>query len=312
MSAVCAGAVLLACNAGPNYERPQIESPTRFRAAAINPEAPGDQAAAAKGEAPAPNGAAAANAPSLAERPWAEVFTDPALRQLIETALRDNFDYRIAAARVLETEAQYGVVASAAYPQVSANASILAQRGRLAGEGPAATGKLAQLGLQASWDVDFWGRYRRANEAARAQILGSEWARRAVITTLVSQIATVYFELRSFDRELDIAKRTLGSRQESLRLTQIRERGGAGSLVDVKQAEQLVQGANGQIVDTERQIEQAENLLSALLGRGPGSIPRGQEVTDQARVTEIPTGLPSALLERRPDIQQAEQRLIAA
>jgi multidrug efflux system outer membrane protein len=300
------------CTVGPNYERPKVESPAEFRGAAIDPAAPGDQAAAAKGETPAPGTANGAQGPSLAERRWAEIFTDASLRQLIETALRDGYDYRLAAARVLESEAQYGVIKSASFPVVSANASAAAQRGRLGGTGPAATGGLYTLGASVSWEVDFWGAFRRANEAGRAQMLGSEWGRRAVMTTLVSQIATLYFQLRSFDRELDIAKRTLASRQESLRLTQVREQGGAGSLVDVKQAEQLVHGANAQIVDLQRLIEQQENLISGLLGRGPGPIPRGQEVTAQEHVSDVPTGLPSALLERRPDIQQAEQRLVAA
>jgi multidrug efflux system outer membrane protein len=163
-----------------------------------------------------------------------------------------------------------------------------------------------------SWELDFWGKFRRATEAARAEMLASEWGRRAVVTSLISQVATVYFELRALDQQLDIAKRTLGSRQESLRLTQVRESGGAGSLVDVRQAEQLVFGANGQIVDLERLIEQQENALSILLGHDPGPVARGLELSAQHREPEVPTGLPSTLLERRPDIQVAEQEMVAA
>jgi multidrug efflux system outer membrane protein len=164
----------------------------------------------------------------------------------------------------------------------------------------------------ASWELDFWGKYRRATEAARAQLVASQWGRRAVLTTLVSQVATAYFGLRTLDLELDISRRTLTSRQESLQLTQVREQGGVTSLVDVRQAEQLVYGAAGEITTLEREIAQQENFISLLLGGNPGPIARGRALTDQPHESVLPAGLPSSLLERRPDIQQSEQQLVAS
>jgi multidrug efflux system outer membrane protein len=282
--------VALACNVGPDYARPALSVPTSYRA----------------------ESATGASGASFGEQRWADVFTDPELRALIGMALRENHDVLLAANRVLQAEAELGVARTQNLPTIAATASAEAERARLGGRGDPATGGLFQLGAEISWEVDFWGKYRRATEAARAGFLASEWGRRAVITSLVSRVAGLYFELRALDQQLDIARRTLGSRQESLRLTQVRETGGAGSLVDVHQAEQLVYGASAQIVDLERRIEQQENALSILLGHQPGSIPRGHDLSSQARVVEIPTGLPSSLIERRPDIQSAEQELVAA
>jgi multidrug efflux system outer membrane protein len=279
-----------ACNVGPNYERPSVVSPQSYRAPVAAPTA----------------------LASLGEQRWADVFTDPELRALIGEALEQNYNLMLAANRVLQAEAQLGFTSTANLPTIAANGSVGAQRARFAGRGDPATGGLFQLGASISWEVDFWGKFRRANEAARAQFLASEWGRRAVITSLVGQVAGRYFELRALDQQLDIATRTLGSRQESLRLTQVRETGGAGSLVDVKQAEQLVFGASAQIVNLSQRIEQQENALSTLLGHDPGPIARGLDISSQPRVTDVPTGLPSSLLARRADIQSAEQQLVAA
>jgi outer membrane protein, multidrug efflux system len=291
-SVLCWGFPLatLACNVGPNYERPQVVSPESYRAPVVQPT----------------------QGPSFAEQRWGDVFTDTELRGLIDAALRENYDVALAANRVLSAEAELGVARTANLPLVLGTGSATAERARLGGRGDPATGGVFQLGAEISWEVDFWGKFRRATEAARAEFLSSEWGRRAVITSLVSQVATLYFRLRALDQQLDIAERTLGSRQESLRLTQVRETGGAGSLVDVKQAEQLVYGANAQIVDLQRSIEQQENAMSSLLGHDPGPIARGLDISSQPRVVEIPTGLPSSLIERRPDIQSAEQELVAA
>jgi multidrug efflux system outer membrane protein len=169
-----------------------------------------------------------------------------------------------------------------------------------------------QLGAGLSWELDFWGKYRRATEAARAEIAASGWGRRAIITALVSEVTSRYYALRSLDLELEISERTLASRLESLRLTDIRERGGVTPLVDVRQAEQLVHTARGQIADARRQIEQSENALSVLLGQNPGPIARGRPLIEQPLTPTVPAGLPSSLLERRPDILQAEQGLVAA
>src|SRR5581483_8141715 len=157
-----------------------------------------------------------------------------------------------------------------------------------------------------------WGRYRRATEAARANLLATEWARRAVLSTLVSNVATAYFQLRGLELELDIARRTLASRQQSLQLTQTLEQGGATSMVDVRQAEQLVETAAEIIPDTERQIGQQENQISILIGQNPSDVARGLGLTEQPLPASVPAGLPSKLLERRPDIRQAEQELVAA
>jgi outer membrane protein, multidrug efflux system len=164
----------------------------------------------------------------------------------------------------------------------------------------------------AAWELDFWGKFRRATESARAQLLAAEWGRRAVLTTLVSQVSSAYFSLRALDLELDISRRTLASRQESLELARVREQGGATSLLDVRQAEQLVYGATGEIATLERQIAQQENFISVLLGSNPDAIARGRALTEQPHQADVPAGLPSALIERRPDIQRAEQTLVAA
>jgi multidrug efflux system outer membrane protein len=166
--------------------------------------------------------------------------------------------------------------------------------------------------LSLAWDLDFWGKYRRANESARASLLATQWAREAVISTLVSDVAAGYFQLRELDLQLEISRRTLASRQDSLRLTQMLANGGATSMLDVRQAEQLVFTAAETIPDLERRIEQQENLISTLLGNNPGPVARGAKLTEQPHAPEIPAGLPSSLLERRPDIRQAEAQLIAA
>jgi multidrug efflux system outer membrane protein len=168
------------------------------------------------------------------------------------------------------------------------------------------------LGGAASWNVDFWGQYRRATEAARANLAQTEWGKRAVVSTLVANVAAAYFQLRTLDSELEITQRTLVSRKESLRLTTLLADQGAGSMVDVRQAEQLVYVASSTIPDLERQIEQEENYIRLLLAQNPGPITRGRSLTEQARPPVVPAGLPSQLLERRPDIHQAEQQLIAA
>lgn len=284
--------VLSACTLGPNYARPIVDAPTGFRGA--------------------PDRGTAAAEQSIADRKWSEIFEDEALQTLIQRALEHGYDVRIAAARVLEAQAQLGVTRADQFPFVSAGATEIAQRTSRALTGTPHTFAGIELQAAAAWEIDFWGRYRRATEAARAALLASEWGRRAVMTTLVSQVAQGYFRLRMLDLSLDVSKSTLESRRESLRLTQVREQGGIGSLVDVRQAEQLVYEATGEIATLEREIDQEENFLSALLGDNPGAIARGLALTDQAEPPEVPTGLPSALLERRPDIQEAEQQLVAA
>jgi multidrug efflux system outer membrane protein len=279
------------CTVGPNYKRPPLTAPDAFRGA------PAGQPSAA---------------PSIADARWSQVFQDQPLQALITTALAENFDVRIAASRILQAQALYGIIRADQFPTINAEAQAQGQHGTvIAGQTLPTTGS-GQLGVALSWELDFWGKFRRASEAARAVILATEWGRRAVLTSLVSEVASAYLGLRALDLELEIARRTLSSRQESLQLTQVRESGGVTSLVDVRQAEQLVHSANGEIVDLQRQIEQQENFISVLLGRYPDAIPRGNPLTDQAHAPEVPAGLPSALLDRRPDIQQAEQLIVAA
>ncbi len=280
-----------ACTVGPNYTRPVIETPAVYRGT---------------GDVTAPD------AQSLADQQWSEIFQDDALRDLIRRALTQGYDIRAAAARVLEAQAQLGVTRADQYPTVSGQANVIGQRGTSSSTVTSRTAAGTQLLAASSWQLDFWGRYRRATEAARAELLASEWGRRAVMTTIVSEVAQGYFRLRMLDASLDASTSTLDLRRESLRLTQVREQGGDTSLVDVRQAEQLVYEATGEIATLQRQIEQQENFLSVLVGDNPGAIARGRELTDQPQPPEVPGGLPSALLERRPDVQEAEQQLVAA
>jgi multidrug efflux system outer membrane protein len=282
---------LTGCAVGPKYHRPAVAAPQAFRGAeAAQPVDPA----------------------SLADQKWSEVFQDPQLQELIRAALMRNFDLRIAATRILQAEAQLGITRADQLPSANAGGNITSQRNPQTGPIPSFERTAGQVSLSAVWQLDFWGKYRRATEAARAELLASEWGRRAVVSTLVADVAGAYFQLRELDMELEISRRTLDSRQKSLELTRTLQQRGLSSLLDVRQAEQLVYTASAQIPDLERRIEQQENALRTLLGDYPGTVPRGLPLTAQPHAPEVPAGLPSALLERRPDIQAAEQRLVAA
>jgi len=285
-------AVTAACTVGPNYKRPAVVVPDTYRGAA--------------------QAAPATAASSIGDEQWSAIFADEPLRELIRTAIANNYDLRIAAARILQTEAQYGIARSEQFPTVNGNVGAQGQHGAIAGGFVLPTVGFGQINASASWEIDFWGKYRRATEGARAQILASQWGQRVVVTRLIGELATGYYNLRALDLQLEIAKRTLESRKDSLRLTIVREEGGATSRVDVHQAEQLVHTAEGEIVDLTRQIEQTENGLAFLSGQNPGPIARGRALTEQTHAPAIPAGLPSDLLERRPDIQQAEQLMVSA
>lgn len=286
--------VLSACTVGPNYHRPVVNVPTTYRGAD-------------------PTGPAPGTAASFGDEKWWTVFEDPELQKLIRTGLQQNFDVRIAATRIQQAQAQLVITRAQQFPNIGAGPSVAgARQPPIAGVLPAYSYVAEELGFSGSWNIDFWGRYRRATEAARATLLASEWGQRAVTSTLVENLATAYIQLRELDLELDISKRTLASRQQSLQLTQTLEQGGATSLLDVRQAQQLVETAAASIPDTERQIQQQENQISILLGENPAGIDRGLALTDQPLPASIPAGLPSSLLERRPDIRQAEEQLIAA
>jgi outer membrane protein, multidrug efflux system len=274
--------LLAACTVGPNYQRPVAPVPAVYRG----------------GDAP--------GAASLGDEKWWAVFQDEQLQKLVHTALQNNYDVRIAATRVLQAQAQLGITRADQFPNITAGPNFTAQRT------PLYSYRAAVVQASFSWDIDFWGRYRRATEAARANLLASQWSQRIVLGTLVASVAAGYFQLRELDLELEISQRTLASRQQSLKITEALANGGATSLLDVRQAQQLVETAAAAIPDIQRQIAQQEDAISLLLGANPGDVVRGKPLTEQPLPAAIPTGLPSRLLERRPDIQQAEQSLVAA
>ncbi len=284
--------LLVGCAVGPNYKRPSVNAPDTYRGLTAEE-------------------AAKAESASLGDQKWWEVFQDERLQDLIRTALQQNYDVRIAATRILVAQAQLGITRADQLPTITGGAEATNQRSPQSRFLPAFDTSANQVNLSLHWELDFWGKFRRATQAARASLLASQWARQAVISSLVSNVATAYFQVRELDLELEISRRTLASRQDSLRLTQLLSDHGATSLLDVRQAEQLVYTAGEQIPDLERRIEQQENFISILLGKNPAAVPRGRKLTEQPHAPEVPAGLPSSLLERRPDILQAEQQLIA-
>jgi multidrug efflux system outer membrane protein len=285
--------VVTSCTVGPKYKRPAVTVPDSYRG--LTPEQ-----------------AALQQATSLADEKWWVVFQDDQLQSLIRTALQNNYDVRIAAARVLQAEAVVGITRADQFPTITGGASAFNERFPKTAITPPYETSANQVNLSMFWELDFWGKYRRATEAARAQLLASDWGRKAVIASLVNDVASAYFLLRELDLELEISKRTLSSRQDSLKLVQVKERGGVTSLMDVRQSEQLVYAAAASIPDLDRRIEQQENFISILLGQNPGPITRGKELIDIPHPPTVPAGLPSSVLERRPDIQAAEQQLVAA
>ena len=298
MRALLITAVLLTvgCTVGPNYHRPAIQTPPAFRSA--------------------PDTLVPLN--SIADVKWPGVFNDPPLTALVNTALTDNYDIRIAASRVLQARAQFAIARSNIFPTIGGSASNTAQRGSSVGPiifVPSGTNldvTYTSAGFNLNWELDVWGRLRRLTEAARAQYLATEEGRHAVITTLIGDITNNYMFLREADSELEIGRRTLEVAKRSLELTTIRRQGGVATSLDVRQAEQFLYTATAQIATSERQIEQFENLLSLLAAKNPGPITRGKAIIDFFAPPSIPAGIPSALLERRPDIRQAELQLIAA
>ena len=288
LAMLCAG-----CAVGPNYKRPAVPAPPEYRG--LSPDQTGRSVAA-----------------SFGEQKWWDAFQDEVLSDLIRTALKQNYDVRIAAARILQARAQVGISRADQLPSVSAGASAVNERLPRTVGVPGIETSANQVSLSLAWELDFWGKFRRATESARANLLSQEWAQRQVIRSLVSDVASAYFQLRELDLELEISRQTLASRKDSLRLTQILADGGATSMLDVRQAEQLVFTAAASIPDLERRIEQQENFISILLGNNPQGVARGRKLVDQPHALEVPAGLPSALLERRPDIRQAEQQLAAA
>src|SRR5712671_5312148 len=286
-------AVLLSgCAVGPNYKRTAVKVPTEYRDGTPSPTEPGS---------------------SLGNEKWWDVYQDSVLADLIHTALQQNYDVRIAAARVLEAQAQLGITRANQFPSASVGADIYSQRNaKVSSVLPGYEVNAGQLNLSVIWNLDFWGKYRRQTEEARAQLLATKWGQQAVVSSLVANVATAYFQLRALDSQLEISKRTLASRKQSLKLTEFLESHGSNSGLDLSQSQQLVYTASETIPDLERQIQQQENLLSILLGENPGPITRGQALTGQPVPEAVPAGLPSELLERRPDVRQAEEIIVAA
>ncbi len=295
-AAACGFAVFVGgCKVGPNYARPQVTAPAVYRGA--------DDAVVSS---PDPN--------SLGEQDWAQVFHEPELQQLIRSALENNFDLRIAAQHVLEQEAQLRITRSQQFPSVTVGGSGIGADlpSTLGSSLPSGTIASGSLNLSAAWNPDFWGLYRRQSEAARAELLSQTWAQRAVRLTLVQQVATAYFQLRALDQQLAIAKETLATRRQSVDLTKTLESGGSVPLSDLRQAEELEYTASAQIPQLEQQIQQQENGLRLLLGQNPGPVSHSDQNALNPIPQDLPVGLPSRLLERRPDILEAEQQLVAA
>ena len=290
----CTAIVLMlsACTVGPNYKRPKVNSPDSFRGLAA--------------------GAGPPTSVSLGDEKWWEVFQDSQLQALIREALTNNYDLRIAAAHLLEAQAALGITRADQFPNVFGTVSASNDRIPRTRIAPEFESSPIQVNLSLAWELDFWGKFRRATEAARAELLATDWGSKAVASSLVSNVATAYFQLLELDLEMEISKRTLDSRQESLRLVEIRAHGGDTSLMDVRQSEQLVYGAAAAIPDLERRIQQQENFISILLGRNPSPVLRGKPLVDNLVPPSVPVGIPSSLLERRPDIRSVEQQLIAA
>jgi outer membrane protein, multidrug efflux system len=288
-SAVLLLLTLSGCKLGPNYQRPVLDVPGQYRGA---PNLDQQQL----------------TAPAFGEMKWPSVYQDPVLQGLIKEALTNNYNVRIAAANIDEARATLGIVRANQFPTLSGSYSATNER---SGQTPGSP-TIDTLGLSLSYIVDFWGQYRRATEQARANLLGTEYARSVVIITLISSVASDYFLLRELDDQLAISQQTVAAQQESVRINTIGFKGGQYAITDVYQAQLLVQQAEASVITTQESMEQTENNLSILLGRNPGPITRGLKLNDQPHLPEVPPGLPSSLLERRPDVKQAEQALVAA
>jgi multidrug efflux system outer membrane protein len=281
---------LCGCKVGPNYKRPALDVPGQYRGIAPNlPQQP-------------------AGGP-FGEMQWPAVYQDEALQALLKEALTNNYDIRIAASRIMQAQASLGVTRANQFPTLGGVGSIQNVQST-----PLFTGApwVDTLGLQMNYIVDFWGQYRRATEAARAVLLSTQYAKNVVQITLISQVATAYFTLRQYDSQLKISEQTVIADKELLRLNTINFKGGEYSLSDVDQALLLVQQAEAEVISLNQLIPQTENALSILLGRNPGPITRGLELVEQPHLPDVPVGLPSTLLERRPDVRESEETLVAA
>lgn len=280
---------LCSCKVGPNYSRPQLAMPDQYRglAPALGPQTSSE---------------------ALGEMKWFTVFQDKVLEELIREALNNNYDVRIAASRVAQAKAIVGITKADQLPSISSSAGIEHIKSQLFSKGPT----FDRAAVQAGYIIDFWGQYRRASEAARANLAATEYGQAVVRTSLISDLASAYFRLRQYDAQLEYSEKTLVADQDMLRLNTINFRGGEFAKTDVLQAQLLVEQAEAQIISLRQRIEQTENAISILVGRNPGSVGRGISLTEQPHMPEVPVGLPSTLLTRRPDVRRAEMQLVSA
>jgi outer membrane protein, multidrug efflux system len=281
--------LLSGCMVGPNYHRPAVQTPPAYRDLSENPQLQAQTA-------------------SYADLPWWQVFQDPKLQELIRIALKQNYDLQTASERIVAARAELAITRSALFPQVQGNANFIGGQ-----ENTDQTRfNFLTLTADAAFQLDFFGRLRRATEASRAQLLATEDARQTVVLTLVSDVAADYFDLLQLDLQLQITRDTVKTQTDSVKLTNLRLSHGVATKLDVLQAQQVLDTANASIPDLERQIAQEEDAISILLGNYPQAVPRGLPLVEQKLPPEVPPGLPSTILERRPDIREAEQTLVAA
>ncbi len=280
---LCITLILAGCKVGPNYKRPAVPAPPQYRGGESQPAQP-----------------------SLGEAKWFDVFQDDTLRALLGEAVKANYDIRIAAQRVLAAEGQLSATRSGLWPQFGGHA----EAGRTGVHSP--TQSWAGAFGVASWEIDLFGKLRRASEAAKADMLALKENQNAVMQALVAQVASAYFDLREYDAELEYVRDSIKTRQESVKLVAARVEGGVASELELDQAKSLVASAQAEMALLERAQEQTENLISYLLAKQPGPVARGRSLTEQPQPPQVPAGLPSTLLDRRPDLRQAEQQLIAA
>jgi multidrug efflux system outer membrane protein len=289
MAVLLISALNAGCKVGPNYHRPAVQPPTAFRDLSENPQVQ-------------------AQAASYADLPWWQVFQDTQLQELIRTALKQNYDLQLATERINAGRAQVAVTRSALFPQVQGNGDFSGGKEH----NFQTKSNFLLLTADAAFQLDFFGKLRRATEASRAELLATEDARQTVILALVSDVASDYFALLQLDLQLQITRETVKTQEDSVKLTNLRVEHGVATKLDVLQAQQVLDSANAQIPDLERRIAQEENAISILLGNYPQAVPRGRPLVEQPLPPEVPPGLPSTLIERRPDIREAEQVLVGA
>jgi multidrug efflux system outer membrane protein len=289
ISVLLASSLIAGCAVGPNYHKPAVPAPSTFRDLKESPEAQ-------------------AQAASFADLPWWQVFQDPKLQDLIRTALKQNYDLQLATERITAERAQVAITRSSLFPQIQGEGSFNGGKQQFF---PAKSNLLLLTG-DAAFQLDLFGKLRRATEAARAELLATQEAQHTVILTLVSDVASDYFTLLQLDLELQITQNTVNTQQDSVKLTSFRLDNGVATKLDVLQAQQVLDTANAQIPDLERQIGQEEDAISILLGDYPHGVQRGDPIEEQVLPPDVPPGLPSSLLARRPDIREAEQTLVAA